>query len=171
MNNSTHKSSRNGFTIVELLIVIVVIGILAAITVIAYNGIQGRAKYSLMQSDLKSITKALELYKVDNGNYPNTIGQSGCQSNWCGWDQASGDNFIIGLSPKYIPKIPQLPDTNTREDTYLYQSDSTDYQLIRFKPAALGGLSSAEMTNNPLLMQGSGYDGIGWGYKTNTSWW
>jgi type II secretion system protein G len=166
-------SQKNGFTIVELLIVIVVIGILAAVTVAAYNGTQDRARFTLMQSDLKSIIKGIELYKVDNDRYPNTIGQSGCTSNWCGWDQATGNNFINGLSPKYIAKIPQLPDANIREDTYLYQSDGINYQLIRFKPA---GLTNAEKTNNPNVMLGNGYgdtpnNSIGWGYKTNTDWW
>ena len=39
------KKTKSGFTIVELLIVIVVIGILAAITIVAYNGIQSRARF------------------------------------------------------------------------------------------------------------------------------
>ncbi len=50
----------NGFTIVELLIVVVVIAILAAITVLSYNGIQNRAYDSAIQTDLKELgTKAL----------------------------------------------------------------------------------------------------------------
>lgn len=64
-----HKK-QTGFTIVELLIVIVVIGILAAITVVAYNGIQGRANDMAIQSDLQSIAKKIELYRVDAGVYP-----------------------------------------------------------------------------------------------------
>ncbi|MNY26595.1 Type II secretion system protein G precursor [compost metagenome] len=157
-----------GFTIVELLIVIVIIGILAAISAVTYAGAQDRAKYSSMQSDLQAINKALVLYKVDNGNYPSTIGQTGCTSNWCGWDQVVGDSFIIGLSPKYLKSLPQLPTANVNNDTYLYQSNGTDYQLIRFKPA---GLTAAEMSNTALLLTGSGYDGIAWGYKTNANWW
>jgi general secretion pathway protein G len=172
VKNQAKSDSINGFTIVELLIVIVVIGILAAITIVAYNGLQDRGKYSLMQSDLKSITKALELYKVDNGNYPNTIGQAGCTNNWCGWDQVTGDSFIIGVSPKYVAKLPQLPTANASNDTYLYQSNGADYQLIRYRAAALGGLSTAEMTNNPLLATTDGYNGLAWGYRTYTaSWW
>ncbi|MDN5275994.1 MAG: ral secretion pathway protein [Candidatus Saccharibacteria bacterium] len=64
------KNKQSGFTIVELLIVIVVIGILAAITVVAYNGIQSRANDTAVQSDLTNIAKKYELYKVDNDTYP-----------------------------------------------------------------------------------------------------
>lgn len=64
------QQKQIGFTIVELLIVIVVIGILAAITVVAYNGVQGRANDAAIQSDLQNISKKLELYKIDFGVYP-----------------------------------------------------------------------------------------------------
>jgi len=61
---------QSGFTIVELLIVIVVIGILAAITIVAYNGIQSRANDAAVQSDIKNLAKQFELFKVDKGVYP-----------------------------------------------------------------------------------------------------
>jgi general secretion pathway protein G len=168
--------TNQGFTIVELLIVIVIIAILAAITIIAYNGVQGRATFAREQSDLKTLTKALELYKVDNSAYPITTGQSGCTYNWCGWDQATGDSFIVGLSPKYISKTPQMPSALGNGDTYLYQSNGTDYELIRYKNDSQ--LPAAEITNNPLLAVTDGYNpstGVyfAWGYRTNTDnhWW
>lgn len=64
-----HKS-KSGFTIVELLIVIVVIAILAAISIVAYNGIQQRAQNSKTTTALTAWVKALKLYKVDNGRWP-----------------------------------------------------------------------------------------------------
>ena len=68
------EKTKSGFTIVELLIVIVVIGILAAITIVAFNGIQGRARDSQRVQDMNSIIKALEVYKIQNGNYPAAVG-------------------------------------------------------------------------------------------------
>lgn len=64
------KVFNKGFTIVELLIVIVVIGILAAIVSVAYNGVQTKAKNSQTVNAVASWVKAMEMYKVDNGNYP-----------------------------------------------------------------------------------------------------
>lgn len=64
------KSKQTGFTIVELLIVIVVIAILAAITVVAYNGIQSRARDSERQLDINSVSKKLDEFRIINGYYP-----------------------------------------------------------------------------------------------------
>ncbi len=61
---------RSGFTIVELLIVIVVIGILAAITIVAYNGVKQRSSIASLQSNLANLGKMAGMYNADNGAYP-----------------------------------------------------------------------------------------------------
>ena len=61
---------QSGFTIVELLIVIVVIGILAAITIVAYNGIQNRSKDTAAKSLANQISKKAEAYNSVGSNYP-----------------------------------------------------------------------------------------------------
>jgi len=66
------KNKHSGFTIVELLIVIVVIAILAAITIVAYNGIQQRSRDAKRQSDINTMHKQLEIYYTDKGYYPVT---------------------------------------------------------------------------------------------------
>ena len=69
--NNTNIKNR-GFTIVELLIVIVVIGILAAITIVAYNGVQNRAKTSAAQSLADTVKKKAEAFHAigDANAYP-----------------------------------------------------------------------------------------------------
>ncbi len=64
------KKRNQGFTIVELLIVIVVIGILALLVITTYSGIQAKARNSKRQSDLKSIQTQLEAFFSQNGYYP-----------------------------------------------------------------------------------------------------
>ena len=69
-----NKVKNSGFTIVELLIVIVVIAILAAISIVAYNGIQARGKASAAQSAATSLDKKLEIYNALNSFYPTSPG-------------------------------------------------------------------------------------------------
>ncbi|MFZ3009800.1 MAG: prepilin-type N-terminal cleavage/methylation domain-containing protein, partial [Candidatus Microsaccharimonas sp.] len=78
----TQNDKSNGFTIVELLIVIVVIGILAAITIVAYNGIQNRSKVASLQADITNGVKVLESYKVTQGSeqYPTTLATANVKS-------------------------------------------------------------------------------------------
>ena len=61
---------EKGFTIVELLIVIVVIAILAAIVIVAYNGVQNRARDTQYKTDASSIVKVAEALNADTGAYP-----------------------------------------------------------------------------------------------------
>lgn len=59
---------RRGFTIVELLIVIVVIAILAAISIVAYNGIQQRARNSALKSEMVQLQKKIQTDTLQNGS-------------------------------------------------------------------------------------------------------
>ncbi len=73
--------NSKGFTIIELLIVIVVIGILAALVLTAYGNIQQRARNAERQNDINEIHKQAELYYSDSekggGSYPASMAQLG----------------------------------------------------------------------------------------------
>jgi prepilin-type N-terminal cleavage/methylation domain-containing protein len=68
--SSLKKVTQKGFTIVELLIVIVVIGILAALVITTYNGIQQKGRNTERQTDAKALQGQLEAYYAQNGGYP-----------------------------------------------------------------------------------------------------
>ena len=100
------KQTR-GFTIVELLIVIVVIAILAAISVVAYNGIQVRARDTQRKADISAIVKSLELYHAIEGVYP-TAGGSHFSGSWSTTADASWATLETRLKP-HISKLPTDP--------------------------------------------------------------
>jgi prepilin-type N-terminal cleavage/methylation domain-containing protein len=79
-NIKLQRQNSHGFTIVELLIVIVVIGILAAITIVAYNGLQDRARATQMANGISQYVKALANHVTLNGSYPTSAygGAIGC---------------------------------------------------------------------------------------------
>lgn len=170
MKTNAQRTAPLGFTVVELLIVIVVIAILAAITVVAYTGIQERARYSAMRSDLSSINKAILLYYAENGQYPITPATSAtCNSSWCGWDQATNDGFIPGLAPTYTTSTPQLPSSNANNDTYLYRSPSgTDYKLIRVLGGGLSTNEAAAMSDLMTTDCSASINSTRWGYWSSS---
>lgn len=72
------QKSKSGFTLVELLIVIVVIAILAAISIVAYNGVQERAKVSQANTDLRNLQKAILTAREATGKTLLQITGSNC---------------------------------------------------------------------------------------------
>ena len=66
---------QKGFTIVELLIVVVVIAILASLVIISYNGISNRSRQASMQANIKQVAEQVMNYHTLNGSYPTTLSQ------------------------------------------------------------------------------------------------
>jgi len=75
---SRSQNNQPAFTIVELLVVIVVIGILAAITIVSYTGISQKATVVSLSSDLSNASKQLKLYQIEHGSYPTSLDGNNC---------------------------------------------------------------------------------------------
>lgn len=73
LSNLKAKKAQSGFTLVELIIVIVVIGILAAIILVAYAGVTNRASNSADNANADQIVKVAETMNADGGSYPTTV--------------------------------------------------------------------------------------------------
>ena len=122
----TARRTQTGFTIVELLIVIVVIAILAAISIVAYTGIQTRAENTKTLQATASWVRALQLYKADNGNYPPThscLGQAttyaGSHNGRC-WGVSTDPTWhvnptFLGQMSDYLQAHPEPSDKNINE--------------------------------------------------------
>jgi general secretion pathway protein G len=93
-----HKTQ--GFTLIEVMVVVVILGILAAIIVPKVMDRPDTARLVKAQSDIRAIESALNLYKLDNFNYPST------------------DEGLEALVPKYIDRLAKDPWGNP----YLYLS-------------------------------------------------
>lgn len=127
--------NKSGFTIVELLVVIVIIAILAAISIVAYSGIQGRARDNLRISALASIEKALELYKTTEGAYPPSSGTPSTGWGTCTASASYSHSFATDgtwmkplIDAKTISKVPVDP---VNDCTYYFR-------YIRIGPGSYG---------------------------------
>jgi len=106
--------TKSGFTIVELLIVIVVIAILAAISIVAYNGMQNRADNSKTVAAATAYIKAMKLYKVDNGTVPQVTSCLGegytsngdCHSTSASYTENRSNLNSVLLEPYFKGNIP-----------------------------------------------------------------
>lgn len=129
MVSSLYRKQQNGFTLVEILVVIAIISILAAVVVSSLNKTKGRTDDMRRRSDLVQIRNALMMYYEDNGAYPimpywNGIGSSACGGPGTG--TASGASaYIPNLIPKYwVQQLPTDPSSPTAPCTgYQYMTD------------------------------------------------
>lgn len=105
------KSNDRGFTIIELLIVVVVIAILAAITLVTYNGITQRAYNSQIVSGVKTYYQVILAYYSENNSYPQTTGEQ--QGNAIGMSCLG-----VGYQNQYCGKV---TNTDVYEDPVFNQ--------------------------------------------------
>ena len=125
-NAKFRKISNSGFTLIELMVVIVILGILAGLIVPRIMNRPGEAKQAKARIQIESIETALKLYKLDNGSYPTT--EQGLQA----LVQPSGANAKKFKKGGYLEKgkVPKDPWQN--DYVYLSPGIHGDYDIISY---------------------------------------
>jgi len=107
---------KNGFTLIELMIVVVIIGILAAIAIPKFQDVAASAKYAACRSNLRNIAGALNLYAAENGEYPGAF---------------QGHKWRkLSYIPDYVQVGILCPSTMT---SYRFRITGRDYDLFRIR--------------------------------------
>ena len=132
-NTRRHQA---GFTLIEIMLVVVIIGILMTVVVVKFGGRQEEARVNASKADIKNYSTALDLFELDNGFYPST--EQGLQA--------------LITQPTVAPapinwKGPYLQTQNLRPDpwgnpyVYKYPGDhvANSYDLCSFGPNKVGG--------------------------------
>jgi prepilin-type N-terminal cleavage/methylation domain-containing protein len=117
LNNIKNMKKDRGFTIVELLIVIVVIAILAAITIVAYNGVQNKAKDANNRTDAVAIAKVAESINADLSSYPTGTDTATLTTSF---GTGTTAKLPSGIALKYLAAAGSAPGfTSARDDADL----------------------------------------------------
>lgn len=155
-------SRRIGFTVIELLIVITVIGILVTVSIVGYQGVQARGRDTRRKTDIGIIIGYLELYAADHqGQYPVSSGSTTINSGWSTTADSSWSTLVAALAP--YGKIPSDP-ISTQGVNGIYSSNyayfgghqPTTYcngkllYLLTYQLEAEANVATGNCTVNPL---------------------
>ena len=129
MQQRKQHRAQSGFTLIEIMVVVVIIGILAAAVVTRVMDNPEKARISMAKSNVQSIKQALDLYKLDNFNYPSTDqGLQALVQKPSGSPEAR--NWKQGGYLESLPKDPWdndyqylYPGVNAEVDVFSYGAD------------------------------------------------
>jgi len=126
------KRAQDGFTLVELMIVMLIIGVLMAIAVPKYERSVQLAREAVLKEDLQTMRKAIDSYTLDKEKGPQSL-----------------DDLV---QAGYLKSVPVDPITR-RSDTWLTTQDDAMYNLDQTDP----GISDVHSGAQELAMDGTSY--------------
>ena len=128
---------QRGFTLIEIMVVVVILGILAALVVPQVMNRPDQAKVTVAKGDIKAIAAALDMYKLDNFNYPST--QQGLTALV---EKPSGNPQPSNWSRDgYLMRVPKDPWGND----YQYLSPGTQGQFDLYSLGADGKQGGSDL--------------------------
>lgn len=110
---------KRGFTLIEVMVVVAIIGLLVTLGIVSYAPVNKRSRDAKRKGDVEQLRSALELYRADNGYYPDTG-----TGNWT--DAAGLATYLVAT---YIPLIPTDPKTG---QVYRYKVTTPSGSPVRY---------------------------------------
>jgi general secretion pathway protein G len=122
MRPSTPRRRRGGFTLIEVLLVLVILVVLSSIAVMAYGPAQKRANINTAKTQMNLLKGSLERYKMENYEYPQSL-----EFLW---------NDVTGMGKDWGGPYSEPVGADPWGNAYVYESDGTNYQLSSKGPGA-----------------------------------
>lgn len=147
--------AKRGFTFVELMVVVAIIGILASVVYASFGDARTNARNKAMMAEFKEVQLALELYKSQNGSYP--LPAAGCRSGAGELialsDLCGSTPLIEGLAPDFIAELPSASDSARASGCQLrYRTDAAG---TWYKYTASFCIANATVTSGGIYEDGA----------------
>lgn len=136
---------NKGFSLIELLVVLMIMGILITLSIFGISGARESARDTQRKTDLEQIRSAVELYKSDCGLYPGAI--------------TFGSSLVNCTDPtiKYIEVVPQDPVPAQRQYSYKYDATTNTYALCASLEKGTGTIDTCNSCQNASYTTGTIY--------------
>lgn len=135
---------NRGFTLLEILVVIAVIGILAAILVPRFTGIQTDAKKKQAMAELGSLKTAVEVYRNNNNGYPAA---------------ATWDSLLVAQTNRIVDEVPSDPFRTSGKYSYALDTTAGSYYVI-YSYGPDGAEGTITVAADAVTASGAGADNI-----------
>ena len=162
---------NRGFTLIELLVVIAIIGVLSSVVLVSLNTARAKARDANRAAAINQFRNALELYYLDNGQYPLSGGASTPNSGWSTSTDSSWATLQTALAA-YMPQLPRDPnqstsgwpyDSNVYAFSYYSQGYGCNQQwyMIVWRPEGIKTSPGVTTCNGTVFNYGNGTVTVG----------